>query len=86
MAKKKIYRSVISVEVLSDRPLNDVFLCNLNAVDYQITHGECSGKIEVLSMNQTLEGHDAVIAVIAQNSSPDFFQMDMEGNDIMESE
>lgn len=84
MTKKKIYRSIITVEVLSDRPVDDTFLSNLSAVDHDITFGDCSGMVKIQSMNDPLTGQEAVQAVLLQGSSPDFFQMDMEGNEAME--
>lgn len=86
MAKKKIYRSTIVVEVLSSEPLNDDYLNNLSAVDHDITFGDCSGLVKIQSMNVSLSGHEAVEAVLNQGSSPDFFQMDMEGNDVTDWE
>jgi len=66
--KKKIYKSVIQVEILADRPMGDDFIENLSLVDYEITQGECSGVVKVISSNE--------------GSSPDFFMMDEEGNEI----
>ena len=84
MAKKKIYRSVITVEVLSETPVDDSFLTNLSSVNYEISSGDCSGQVKVQSMNQELKGQEAVDAVLRQGSSPDFFMMDEEGNDTMD--
>ena len=86
MAKKKIYRSVITVEVLSDRPVDDAFLTNLSSVNYEITSGDCSGQVQVKSMNEELTGHEAVKAVQNQGSSPDFFMIDEEGEDVTQKE
>lgn len=86
MAKKKIYRSVITVEVLSETPVDDSFLTDLSSVNYEITGGECSGRVQVKSMNEELTGHEAVKAVQNQGSSPDFFMMDEEGEDITQKE
>lgn len=81
MSKKKIYRSVIMVEVLSETPVDDAFLTDLSSVNYEITGGECSGVVKINMMNQPLIGEAAVEAVLMQGSSPDFFRMDEEGND-----
>jgi hypothetical protein len=80
--KKKIYKSVIQVEILADRPMGDDFIENLSLVDYEITQGECSGVVKVISSNEILEGEDAVKECHKQGSSPDFFMMDEEGNEI----
>lgn len=79
--KKTIYRSVITVEILSERPVDDNFLTNLSAVKYEITLGDCSGQVKVQSMNEELVGHEAASAILSQGSSVDFFMMDENGND-----
>ena len=86
MAKKKIYRSIITVEILSDSPVDDAFLTDLSSVDYETTSGGCSGQVQVKSMNEELTGHEAVKAVQNQGSSPDFFMMDEEGEDVTQED
>jgi len=82
MAKKKIYRSIISVEILSEDLVDDSFLTDLSSVNYEITSGDCSGEVKIQSINEVVTGEDAVKAVQAQGSSMDFFRMDEEGNEI----
>lgn len=80
--KKKIYKNIIQVEILTDKPAGEGFLENLYAVDYEITQGEASGIVKVISSNEILEGEDAVKECHKQGSSPDFFMMDEEGEEI----
>ena len=80
MRKKCIYKTVIVFEVLSPEPITD-------GLDFEEIAGECiygdySGKSEITVKNQKFEGNEAVSAILAQGSSPEFFQMDEDGNEI----
>ena len=80
MAKKKIYKSVLRVEILSEEPIDDCI--KLNDIDYQITNGDWSGAMDWEHHNAELHGMEAVTNVQNQGSDPEFFQMDEEGNEI----
>lgn len=80
MAKKKLYKNVVLVEVLSDEPV-DISGLSLSQIDYEITEGMWSGRSEVKVANKELKGVRAVAAVLKQGSSPDFFSMDEQGNE-----
>jgi hypothetical protein len=82
MAKKKIYKSVLKVEILSEEPLNDCL--NLSDIDWQITNGDWSGAQGWDSRNTELVGKEAAEATMHQGSDPEFFQMDKDGNEIDE--
>jgi hypothetical protein len=80
--KKKIYKKTIKVEILSDYPFDENFEeMSLSDIDYEITEGMWSGQIEEIDTTE-LEGHEAVNAIQNQGSSPDFFGMDEEGNEL----
>lgn len=80
MAKKKIYKSVLRVEILSEEPIDDCI--ELNDIDYQTTNGDWSGAMDWEYHNAELHGMEAVTNVQNQGSDPEFFQMDEEGNEI----
>lgn len=84
MGKKKIYRTVIQIEILSDEPFTEGQ--NLNDIEYEITEGHCSGNIETKVSNEILEGKPAADSVRAQGSDPEFFRMDIEGNELEDDE
>jgi hypothetical protein len=42
MSKRKFYKTVFKVEVLSEEPLSDI---SISDVVYQITLGDCSGVV-----------------------------------------
>lgn len=82
MAKKKIYKSVLKVAILSEEPLNDCL--SLSDIDWQITNGDWSGAQEWDVHNTELVGKEAADATLHQGSDPEFFMMDEEGNEIEE--
>lgn len=78
MAKKTIYETTITVKVLHE----DAFdYENLEDVHHAITDGDCSGSFETTG-HVVLIGKEAVKAVEAQGSDPEFFMMDENGNEI----
>lgn len=81
MAKKTLYKTVFTVEVLSEEPLPDGM--TLTSIDEEITEGHSSGAFKE-TKSVTISGKEAVEAVKAQGSDPSFFQMDEEGNEIEE--
>ena len=80
MAKKTIYKSVIIFEVLSDEPISDNML--LSEMANECNTGDFSGIHEFKILNQPIKGIKAAKAVMKQGSSPDFFQMDENGDEI----
>jgi hypothetical protein len=80
--KKKLYRNVFQIEILSEEPLPDDM--SLEEIDYQMTDGDCSGAINHKHVNQEVTGRKAAKMVIAQGSDPLFFQMNEFGNEVEE--
>jgi hypothetical protein len=80
MTKKTIYKSVIIVEVLSDEPICGDML--LHEIAEECETGDFSGKHYYKVCNQPIKGIKAAKAIIEQGSSPEFFQMDENGNEI----
>jgi hypothetical protein len=77
MSDRTFYRTVVTVEVLSEDPLN---FDTLEDLHHAITTGDCSGRYET-TKTETLNGKDTAAGLIAQGSDPGFFQLDEEGND-----
>lgn len=84
MAKKKIYKTVISYTILSEEPYTDITLAEIET--------ECSegrfigGEFTTTILNQELVGKNAVTAISNLGSDPEFFMMDCEGNDISDED
>ena len=69
----RYYRTVVQVEVLSDFPgVGDL---DLGTIAREIVHGECSGKVAVVSQ-QVLSKHQMARALVRQGSDPDFMGLD----------
>jgi len=77
---KKLYRTVVMIEILSDEPYHATDLENIR---YDITDGHCSGMISDEIRNQELTGKEAVDKVKEQGTDIGFFDMDEEGNEIV---
>ncbi|HLO91585.1 MAG TPA: hypothetical protein VK172_10520 [Lentimicrobium sp.] len=82
MAKKTIFRSVITLEVLSDEPIPDDI--SLSSIANECDNGSYSGITDYKVINQPVSGKRAVKLIHAQGSDPEFFMMDENGNDINE--
>ena len=77
-SKRKFYKTVLTVEVLSEEP----FECNdLGDVNYAITQGDCSGTMDCGTSKKISAGTMAK-ALLKQGSDPEFFGLDEEGNDL----
>ena len=77
-SKRKFYRTVIQVEILSEEPYSGN---DLETIQYDITDGHCSGKIIDIERNQEKTGQEMAGLSKEQGSDPEFFQLDENGND-----
>ena len=75
---KKFYRTIIQVEVLSEDEI-DLIANDLEAINYAITDGDCSGVVSVIS-TEVLSPQQMARATVAQGSDPTFFGIDQDGN------
>jgi hypothetical protein len=84
MKKKKLYRTVVQFEVLSEEPIPE-------GLDFEEIMGECadgeySGKSTVIVENKPIVGKRAVNMVVNQGSDPEFFRMDSRGYEISDED
>lgn len=82
--EKKIYRTLVTIEVLSEEPIEESM--SLDDIEYECNSGSFSGVHDWKVRNEELVGQAAVDAVLAQGTSPDFFGMDENGNDISDED
>lgn len=80
MKRKKFYRSIIQVEVLSDRPLPKTIY--LKDLEYEISEGDMVGKVTTSELNKQVSGKVMVKLLEDAGSSNDFFGLDEEGTQI----
>ncbi len=72
--KKVLWKTVIKVEVLSERPFEYE---NLEGVHYAITRGECSGEHDIIETKH-LTKKEAIEECEKQGTEPAFFFGDIE--------
>jgi hypothetical protein len=77
--KKKLYRNVYVVEILSEEPLGDGM--TLEQLQYEMLEGDCSGVVKHKYIDQEVRGRKAAKMVMAQGSNPEFFGMNEFGNE-----
>lgn len=75
---RTFYRSVLTVEVLSEDPLPEGI--NLGTVAVEIVSGDCSGKVTE-DLNQEVDGPTMAKLLKAQGSDPAFFHLNDDGED-----
>jgi hypothetical protein len=80
MAKRVIYRNTFIVTILSEEMLSGDE--NLATMHEQMINGDWSGVIKDIKRNEPLKGAQAVNAILAQGSDPEFFRMDRQGNEL----
>ena len=80
--KKTIYRHLLTVEVLSEEPLDPSMSWSLRDIACEIYDGSFSGATTWTTVNEPLTGKVAVKTILAQGSDPEFFRMDNDGNEI----
>jgi len=78
MSNRKFYKTTLILEVLSDEPLGAMPLTD---IVYHITEGDMSGDI-VETSESAVDGAAMAKLLTAQRSTPEFFGLTEEGEDI----
>ena len=83
MSKRKFYRTVVQVEILSEDPFvldesdgNGITSPLLDAISEAVTSGHCSGDITAPVLNEEKTGPEMAVLLKAQRSDPGFFNLD----------
>ena len=79
--KKQYYKTVIQIEILSEEPYPDPR--PLEDISYDITEGHCSGVLKTVS-SEKVDGPTMAKLLQEQESDPEFFGLDENGNEIDE--
>ena len=82
-SKRKFYRGVIEIEVLSEEPIPDPY--ELETLVYDITEGHCSGRARTV-VRKKVDGPQMARLLEEQGSDPGFFNLTPEGADADEEE
>ena len=78
MSKRKFYKTIFHVTVLSETPLADGL--RLEEVACEIAT-DCSSQME--RTFEKLNARQVAVALIKQDSSPEFFQLNERGEDVL---
>ncbi len=76
---KKFYKTVFSVEVLSE--YRSVEASSLTTIAREIDQGDWSGHVEVVEVKE-LTGKEAADALQEQGSDPGFFMLNEDGSEV----
>ena len=76
---RKLYRTTFSIDVLSEESLGDCL--SLAQIDYAISEGDCCGG-NLRSVETPITPKQAADSLYEFGSTPDFFQLDDDGNTI----
>jgi hypothetical protein len=80
-SKRKFYKTEVKVTILSESDLGGAGgLSTLGEIDFMITDGDCSGKVEV-GDSQRVDGRTMAKLLREQGSDPGFFQLTEDGAD-----
>jgi hypothetical protein len=79
MTERKFYETKVVVTILSEEELNPNL--DLEQLHYAIRDGDCSGQTEIMEP-KTLNGKEAVKALLNQASDPSFFRLTDDGEDL----
>lgn len=74
----KFYKTIVMVEVLSDSPIGNP---SLSEVEYLISEGGCTGEYWVESVSE-LTPKEMAQCCIEHGSDPEFFEIDSDGNSV----
>jgi hypothetical protein len=77
-SERKFYRTVIQYEILSEEPIDDPI--SLEAIANECDEGGWSGQF-LDTKHETLNATQTVKALIKQGSDPEFFNLNMDGED-----
>ena len=77
-AKRGFYRAVFKVELLSDEPIGDM---SLEQIQYEMTDGHMSG-VFTREVTEKVPAKKMVKLLVNQGSDPEFLGLDADGNDV----
>jgi len=81
---KKYFKTIIEIEILSeDEPVGNGL--SLGEINDEITQGHCSGQI-LTKKEEEVSAKDMATLLINQQSDPEFFGLDEDGNEVDEDE
>lgn len=82
-SKRKFYRTVIQIEVLSEEPYSST---DLEKINDDITNGHQVGDITIITDSEEMDAKTCADKLSKVGSEPDFFCLDVHGHDTEDAE
>lgn len=83
LSKRKFYRTVVQVEILSEEPYSST---DLEQINYDISEGHHVGDVQLILDSEEMSGKTCADKLSAVGSSPDFFCLNEHGHDTEDAE
>lgn len=78
LSKRKFYRTIVQVEILSEEPYSST---DLEKIQDDITNGHQVGEVTVVTDSEIMDVKTCVERLYGVGSDPDFFCLDKHGHD-----
>ena len=77
-SKRKFYRTIIQIEVLSETPYSST---DLEKINDDITNGDQVGDVTIITDSEEMDGKTCADKLAAMGSESDFFCLTVHGHD-----
>ena len=82
-SKRKFYRTIIQIEVLSEEPYSST---DLEKINDDITNGNQVGDVTIITDSEEMDGKTCADKLSSIGSEPDFFCLTIHGHDTEDAE
>jgi hypothetical protein len=82
-SKRKFYRTIIQIEVLSETPYSST---DLEKINDDITNGNQVGDVTIITDSEEMDGKTCADKLKEMRSEPDFFCLTVHGHDTEDAE
>ncbi|HEY4755765.1 MAG TPA: hypothetical protein VIH28_06910 [Ignavibacteriaceae bacterium] len=83
LSKRKFYRTVVQIEILSEEPYSST---DLEKINYDITEGHNVGDVTITTDSEIMDVKTCVERLFAVGSGPEFFCLNKHGHDTEDAE
>jgi hypothetical protein len=83
LSKRKFYRTLVQIEILSEEPYSST---DLEKINYDISEGNNVGEVSITTDSEILDVKTCVERLFAIGSDPEFFSLNKHGHDTEDAE
>ena len=83
LSKRKFYRTLVQIEILSEEPYSST---DLEKIQDDITNGHQVGEVSVVTDSELMDVKSCVERLFAVGSDPEFFCLNKHGHDTEDAE